>query len=533
MTITDISSAAPVQRASELEDLSARAIVRLIAAGELSSAQAVEHFIARLEAVNGKLNAVTADLFDSARKAAAKVDAARLRGETLPLLAGLPVTIKECFDLAGTASTFGLPSRRSMIEASDDPHVAALRAAGAIPIAKTNVPQLLIYTESDNPLYGRTDNPWDPERSCGGSSGGEAAVIAAGASPLGLGNDIGGSLRVPAAFCGITSIRPTAGRVSDHCAHGLPVGQRAIVAQAGPMARHVEDLAMALRVLDQARDPFTDLGPELGDPATVDVSRLRFATFTEDGEFPVAPAVRRAVAEAAKMMTAAGATQVAWQPPKLARATDLLFAALSADRAQAMRRLLRGNAIDRRLKPLLLLAGMPAWLRAAAASLLDAVGQRRLAINMRRFGSGSADDYWQTVEAIAAFRGEFLRSLEAADGGAIDVIVCPAYPLPAVRHGATELMPMPGAYAPLANVTGFPAGIVPVTRVRAGEESDRPASRDQVDRVARETERGSAGLPITVQVIARPWRDHVALAAMAAIEAAARQQPDYPARPPL
>lgn len=150
---------------------------------------------------------------------------------------------------------------------------------------------------------------------------------------------------------------------------------------------------------------------------------------------------------------------------------------------------------------------------------------------MRRFASGSADDYWRTMEAIAEFRDDLRRSLDAADGGPIDLILCPAYAVPAVRHGATELLPMPGAYSVLANVSGFPAGVVPVTRVRAGEESDRPASRDIVDRVARESERGSAGLPIVVQVIAR--RDHVALAAMAKIEAEARKQPDYPARPPL
>ena len=124
-----------------------------------------------------------------------------------------------------------LAVRRDQIETKDDPYVAALRAAGAIPIAKTNVPQLMIFTETDNPLYGRTNNPWDLERSCGGSSGGEAALIAAGASPLGLGNDIGGSLRIPAAFCGITSIRPTAGRTPDHCGHGLPVGQRRLSAR--------------------------------------------------------------------------------------------------------------------------------------------------------------------------------------------------------------------------------------------------------------------------------------------------------------
>ena len=533
LTDADIAIAAPVPPGQNLQDMSAREIARLIAAGDLSSTEAVEYFVARLKAVNGKLNAVTVDLSESARISAAKVDQARARGEKLPPLAGLPVTIKECFDLAGTASTFGLPSRRGEIERADDPYVAALRAAGAIPIAKTNLPQLMIYTETDNPLYGRTNNPWDLERSCGGSSGGEAAVIAAGASPMGLGNDIGGSLHIPAAFCGITSIRPTAGRLPDHCARGLPTGQRAIVSQVGPMARHVEDLVMALRVLDRARDPFADPGPEFGDPAIIEPSRLRFATFTDDGEFPVAPAARRAVADAAQILTAAGAREVAWKMPPLSRATDLLFAALSADRTQSFRRILRGNRIDRRVRPLLLIGGMPLWLRSVAAFALDALGQRRLARNLRRFASGSVDDYWRTTEAIAAFRRDLLRSLEEVDGGPIDLILCPAYALPAVRHGATEMMPMPGAYAPLANVTGFPAGIVPVTRVRSNEESSRPRSRDLMDRVARETERGSAGLPIAVQVIARPWRDHVALAAMAWIEAAARERLDYPTRPPL
>jgi fatty acid amide hydrolase len=173
------------------------------------------------------------------------------------------------------------------------------------------------------------------------------------------------------------------------------------------------------------------------------------------------------------------------------------------------------------------------WLRGVAGALLDGLGQRRLARNMRRFASGTVDGYWQTVEAVLAFRQDLLRSLDEADGGPADVILCPAYALPAVRHGATELMPMPGAYAPLVNVSGFPAGVVPVTRVHPGEESDRPPSRDLVDRVASETERGSVGLPVAVQVIARPWCDHVALAAMAAIEAAARKRSDYPSRPPL
>jgi fatty acid amide hydrolase len=533
MTVNDpaIGESRPADRS--VRHLPAAEIVRLITTGDLSSADVVEAFIARVSEVDEKLNAVTVDLFQSARATARKIDEARLRGESLGPLAGLPVTIKDCFDLAGTASTFGLTTRRDIIETQDDPYVAALRAAGAIPIAKTNVPQLLIYTESDNPLYGRTNNPWDLERSCGGSSGGEAALIAAGASPLGLGNDIGGSLRTPSAFCGITAIRPTAGRTPDRCGHGLPVGQRAIVSQVGPMARRVEDLTLALRLLDGARDPAIDPGAALEDPAAVDISRLRFATFVDDGEFPAAPAARRAVDEAAQILTDAGAAPTPWRMPTLSRATDLIFACLSADRGTGFKRLLQGNKIDPRVRSLLLTAGAPVWLRAIAGVALGALGQSRAASTMRRMASGTADHYWQTVEAMVAFRQELLHSFVTAEGGAIDLVLCPAYAVPAQRHGASLLMPLPGAYAALANVSGFPAGVVPITRVRATEESDRPQSRDQVDKVARETERGSAGLPIAVQVIARPWRDHVALAAMAKIEAEAMKRPDYPAEPPL
>jgi fatty acid amide hydrolase len=527
------TDAAAGPHSHKLGDLSASEIVRLISAGELSAVEVVERFIARLTAVNAWINAVTVELFESARQSAAHVDKAVAGGEPLPPLAGLPVTIKECFDLAGTASTFGLPSRRDIKEKKDDPYVAALRVVGAIPLAKSNVPQLMIYTESDNPLYGRTNNPWDLERSCGGSSGGEAALIAAGASPLGLGNDIGGSLRVPAAFCGITAFRPTASRTPDHCAHGLPVGQRGIVSQVGPLARHVADLTLALRVLDCVRDPFVDPGPELGNPASVDIGTLRFATFTDDGEFPVSPAVQRAVNEAAQILISAGAKAAAWKHPPLTRASDFLFACLSADRGAVFRRMLHGNRRAPHITQLLLSARIPPWLQGLVAAALNAAEQKRAAATLRRLASGSVDGYWRTIEAMMEYRAELLHSLDHADDGPIDIILCPAYALPAVRHGANVMMPMPGSYVPLANVSGFPAGVVPVTRVRAEEESNRRRSLDMVDRIARETERGSTGLPIGVQVIARPWRDHVALAAMAKIEAEARKRPDYPTRPPV
>src|SRR5437764_822917 len=158
---------------------SARDLARLIASGELSAREVVDAHIERIEAVNPKLNAVVVERFDGARREAAAVDKKRAARESLPPLAGVPVTVKECLDLAGTASTFGIATRANSIASFDEEHVARLRTAGAIVLGKTNDSQLLISIESDNPVYGRSNNPWNPERTCGGSSGGEGAIIAA------------------------------------------------------------------------------------------------------------------------------------------------------------------------------------------------------------------------------------------------------------------------------------------------------------------------------------------------------------------
>jgi Asp-tRNA(Asn)/Glu-tRNA(Gln) amidotransferase A subunit family amidase len=340
-------------------------------------------------------------------------------------------------------------------------------------------------------------------------------------------------LRIPAAFCGITSIRPTAGRTPNYDLNGWPNGQRAIISQVGPMARHVDDLTLALQLLEGGRDPFLDPQPKFLDPSAVAIDRLRFATFVDDGEFRVAPAARRAVGEASRFLTDAGAKLVSCQMPPLHEVMDLFFACLSADCGRAFRRMLRGNKIDSRIRSLLTIAAMPTLLRHTVAFALDTIGQKRSAVLMKRFASGSAEEYWHVVEAMMSWRRDLLLAMDAAADGPIDCIPFPAYPLPALRHGATLSMPIPGVYAPLANVTGFPAGVVPVTRVRSEEESDRRPSRDRVESVARDTERGSVGLPICVQVLARPWHDHVVLATMAAIETKARKQPDYPIRPPL
>lgn len=194
-----------------LIDLSAVQMADMVVRGDVSAAELVEAHIERIEQVNPALNAVVVRRYEQARAEAQETDKRRARGESLGPLGGVPITIKESIDVAGTPSTFGLPWRANTLAECDEAHVAQMKAAGAVILGKTNVAQQLLYAESDNPLYGRTNNPWNPERTAGGSSGGEGAIIAAGGSLLGLGTDIGGSVRFPAAFCGIASLETDGG----------------------------------------------------------------------------------------------------------------------------------------------------------------------------------------------------------------------------------------------------------------------------------------------------------------------------------
>lgn len=517
--------------ANDVTALSASEQARLIRNGELSSLEVVNAHIDRIEAVNPALNAVVVKRYEAARAEACEADRQRASGAPMGALHGVPITVKECLDLAGTPSTFGLPARANVMIDRDDVYVARMRAAGAIVVGKTNVAQLLMYLESDNPVYGRTSNPWDLSRTCGGSSGGEAAIIAAGGSPLGLGTDIGGSVRTPAAFCGIASIKPTAGRLPDAGRYSSPFGQRAIVSQAGVLAREVADVRLGLEIANGGANPAVEPPMPLRDAGEVDIARLRVAIYLDDGIFPVAPAIRRAAHEAAAMLSAAGAMVRAWQPPSLSDAYHLSMGILSADRGAGMRRMLGRGARDPRIASLVTIAARSRPTIGVLGGLLRMLGQPGLAHGIKAFGHGDTWHYWQLVEAQLDYQRRFKAALDEADGGPFDLILCPASSLPAWKHGAARELNLGGAYTILYNLLGYPAGVVPVTRVRADEESEREISRDVIQRAARAVELGSAGLPVGVQVVARPWREHVALAAMQEIESAARKRGEFPFTP--
>src|SRR5262245_57980307 len=228
---------------------SATALAQAIRSKKVSSEEVVNAYLQRIEAVNPQLNAVVQLTADTALKQAREADAALARGDSKGPLHGVPMTIKDSFDTAGVISTGGTKGRALFLPSQDAAAVARLRQAGAILMGKTNTPELTLSFETDNLIYGRTNNPYDLSRTPGGSSGGAAAIIAAGGSPLDLGSDLGGSIRLPSHFCGIAGIKPTSGRVprTGHIP-SFDIGPLEAWMQVGPMARFVEDLILTLPI---------------------------------------------------------------------------------------------------------------------------------------------------------------------------------------------------------------------------------------------------------------------------------------------
>jgi fatty acid amide hydrolase len=515
----------------ELWTLSASELASRIARGECSALDAVDAHIARIDAVNHSLNAVVYERFELARAEARGADKARADGRSAGRFHGVPITVKESLDVAGMPSTYGLCSRARLIAEHDDPYVARLRAAGAIVLGKTNLSQLMLFIESDNPLYGRTNNPWNLKRTPGGSSGGQAAIIAAGGSPLGLATDIGGSIRVPATFCGIAGMKPTAGRMPEAFGPRIFSGQTAIVSQVGVLARDVSDVILALECINGGKNPAVEPPRSLGDPYLLDVSTLRVGYYSRAGWFEPSPAVARAVEEAAGVMHQLGARVVPFSPPLPDLAEDLFYGILSADGAKNALELLGRDKRDKRVSELLRIASKSRRSINTALTLLKLTRQHGLAKLVNNYGFSDTAHYWKLVEQQGEYQRRFSEALDRAEGGPLDIVLSPACALPAIPHGESRNLATAGAYAVIYNVLGYPAGIVPVTRIGPEEQVGRRKSADRMERSALRAEVRSVGLPVGVQVVARPWREHVALAAMLAIESVVKKRPDFPHTP--
>ncbi len=515
---------------------SATTIADSIRSGARSARDILEEHVHRIETVNPQINALVLPRFEEARREADAADAARRRGDPLGPLHGVPITVKDQFNVVGLPTTLGVARLRDRVATRDGSMVAALRQAGAIVMGKTNVPQTLATIETDNRIWGRTNNPWDLTRTAGGSSGGEAALIAAGGSPLGLGGDFGGSLRIPAAYCGICTIRPTARRLPPGDRFPVRTGEGAevIVAQPGPLARQVDDLTLALRVMVDhvvAHPSMHHVPVPFADPAGVNVRHLRIALLPQVSDWVPSPAIRRGLHESAAALRTAGASVAEWTgAPDTTEGVLLFFRLMAASGFASLVQALADEAPIDLIKPNHQMARMPNALLPVLGLLLKSRGADRLSRMIRAASKQSAAGYLDLAGDRLTYEQ---RMRDALDADGFDAILLPASPLPAVRHGDTSGLADFWGACLLFNVLGWPAGVVPVTRVRPGEESDRPDSREQTERLARFVEGGSSGLPIGVQIAAPPWREDRVLALMRVIEQHARSQPDFSVGPPL
>jgi fatty acid amide hydrolase 2 len=465
----------------EIIERSAIDLARAIRTGELTSREVVEAHVAHARRLNPALKAIVADRFDAALAEADDADARAKKGGELPPFLGVPCTVKESFAVEGMPNASGLVHRSDIRAEADAPAVARLRTAGAIPIGVTNTSEATMWIESSNRLYGRTNNAYDPKRTAGGSSGGEGAAIGAGFAPIGLGTDIGGSIRLPAFFNGAFGHKPSPGVVPCSGSFPAPTSDGAgEMLAAGPLARRAADLMPFLRAV-AGRDDGDPLSRdvELHDPGAVSLEGLDVVLSEGATLMPVRGELRDARERAAGVLAAAGANIRRERLTGMRRAVEYYLATL-------------GDS-DEDLLEVFALDAAPALPKVA----LDTIRRRgshtlplALLFAAQRAAERMPDA--QTRKAIAA--GKALSD-ELSDVIGDGVLLHPPFPRVAPRHGATIGRPWVLANAAVFNLTGMP-----VTEVPLGL--------------------GSKGLPLGVQVVGCRDRDHVTIAVALELERA-------------
>ena len=458
---------------NELCFLPAVSMARQIREKKLSPVELAEAHLARIDDLNPKLNAYVQVDPERIRREAHAAENVAMTGEPLGPLHGVPISIKSCMEVAGYRCEAGTRLRQGFVATQDAPLVARLRAAGALILGVTNTPELLMAWETDNLLYGKTNNPWDLSRTPGGSSGGEAAAVAAGMSAGGVGSDGGGSIRVPAHFSGICGLKPTPGRIPSTGHYPESGGPFALIGVVGPMARTVADLTVMFEVMQ---------GPDGGDscaapvplrwPGDDEVRKLRVGYFEDDGRTPVTSETRRAVQIAAEALRRAGFQVERFRPEGLNNARQIWKKFFVKVGGMLIRPMFQGREQD--MSPIL-----------------------------RQFLEWSDAEPELTGEALLhawigrdVIRGKFLAQMRD-----YPILLCPAAAIPAFRHGERSWK-IDGqavsyldawSYTEWFNLLGNPAAVVPVIH---SEE----------------------GLPIGVQIVGKPWEEEQVLAVAAVLE---------------
>lgn len=455
-----------------IASLSAIELASLIRQKELSPVEVVDDYLQRIEKLNPALNAFVCVNGEEARAQARQAELmVKQADEDKPLL-GLPITIKSCIDVRGMLCEAGSRLRSGYIASDDATLVKRLKQAGAIVIGNTVVPEMLLAYHTENELHGRTNNPWALDRTPGGSSGGEAAAIAACMSAGGIGSDGGGSIRVPAHFAGICGLKPTPGRIPGTGHYPGCEGPFALIGVVGPMARTIRDVRLFFEVT---------AGYDIGDPCSVplpvrfldesDVQKLRIGYYDDDGYSPATPEIRNAVRATADALSTAGFEVEPFRPEGLERARELWQVIFVNGIGMAMQPMIQGRETE--------LSNNTREFLALSAGQSPLTGERLLTTLCER----------------DQLRREFLVQMEK-----FPVLLSPVCSIPAFRHEDAGWGPQHPAdylrtmsYSQHYNLLGNPVAVVPM-----GLSPER--------------------MPIGVQVIGRPFKEEEVLAVAAILD---------------
>ncbi len=447
----------------DLTKQSARFLLNLIRRREVSPVEVLAAHISVIERLNPSLNAICT-LSPVALAHAQAAETTIMRGDEVRPLTGLPVTIKDTIATGGLRTTSGTVTRSDFIPQKDAGAVARLRAAGAIILGKSNTAEMAMDYNADNPVFGRTNNPHDPSRTSGGSSGGEAVAIATGMSPCGLGSDLAGSIRIPAHFCGIVGFKPATGSVAGDGQHPAGIGPYSLGSTIGPMARSVEDIELLFSVLSASRNTRSEIA----------LRDVRVAWYTDDKTAPVSEDTVKAVQLAADSLAQAGLLPSEILPPGIERSNELWLKMFS-----------RASVVE---------------LREAYRDRVDEAGDF---IRWRLSTAGSErvpslDEYLATWRDRDRLREELIDWMSN-----FPILLAPVGSVPAFQHGMHRVS-VGGksigtfrafSYAQAFNVFDLPAISVPVSR-------------------------SAEGLPLGIQVVSRPGDEARLFAVARVLEAA-------------
>lgn len=439
-------------------------LVKAIQNKEISSKEVVQAYLNQIEQVNPDINAVILSTAEQALQQAEQADNDLAKGNSHGPLHGVPVTIKDCIDVQGLPSVAGSLGLKSNIAEETAPCADRLFKAGAILLGKTNQPEFGMAFESDNLVFGRTNNPYDLSKTPGGSSGGEAAIIAAGGSPLGVGSDYAGSLRYPAHCCGIVGLKPTTGTI-PRTGHLTWDRIKSPYLSVGPLARYIDDLIYTFPLLvgEDWVDPYI-LPYSFGDPNAVDLNQLNVAFYTDDGVSKPSNETETLINDVVKALAGNGMMIEQDCPEAQARIYDIYFNLLWQ------------------------------YFGVDATDIFESVGTETISplvqqlIDMLPSEIPTREQLLELNHELEVFRYDMYPHLAK-----YDAIICPVNANPAAAHGTTFDGLATFSHTVAYNYTQWPCVVV-----RAGTTSD--------------------GLPIGVQIVARPWREDVALAVAKQIE---------------